>query len=98
MTDANGKGGRDYTDSAWKALDHEGALRVEGRRFRPAKTYDRPQLSERDAACQPQHSMWEIWTRTQPGVVVGKSHATRPGRASPAKRQGGKERQADLFK
>jgi hypothetical protein len=99
MTGANGKGEarRNYADSAWTALDHEGALRAEGRRYRPARLYDRPQLSERETACKPQHSIWESWTKTQPGiVVVGKGQQTRPGRASPAKRPGDK-RQTDLF-
>ncbi len=98
MTDAEGKGGRHrYEGPFWDGLDHEGALRAEGRRYRPARLYDRPQLSERDTACKPQHSIWESWTKTQPGiVVVGKSQPTRPGRASPAKRQGDK-RQTDLF-
>ncbi len=99
MTGADGKGGtrRNYADSAWTALDHEMAVRESGKAYRPSKMYNRPQLSERETAGKPKHSIWESWTKTQPGiVVVGKSHATRPGRASPAKRQGDK-RQTDLF-
>lgn len=97
MTCPTGKGVRDYTDSAWKALDHEGALRAEGARYRPARQFDRPQLSEREAACQPQHSIWEAWKETQPGVVVGESQAARPGRASRTRRREERQRQADLF-
>lgn len=49
MTDAYEKGIRRYEDSAWEALDHIEAVRAEGRRYRPARLYDRPQLSERPA-------------------------------------------------
>lgn len=99
MPDEGGEGvrGRDYGHSAWNALTHEEAVRAEGARYRPARLVDRPQLSEREAACQPQHSIWDHWTKTQPSVVVGKSHTARPGRASPAKRREERQRQADLF-
>lgn len=86
-----------FEDRAWSKLDHEAAVRAEGRRYRPARLYDRPQLSEREAACQPQHSIWEVWKETQPGVVVGESQTARPGRASPAGRRRKEQRQADLF-
>jgi hypothetical protein len=52
-------GGRDMTevtrkdrqtiDRAWTGLDHETAVRMSGRAYRPDKVYDRPQLSERRA-------------------------------------------------
>ena len=51
MTDMDRRddGIRRYEDSAWEALDHIEAVRAEGRRYRPARLYDRPQLSERPA-------------------------------------------------
>lgn len=94
MTCPTGKGVRDYSHSAWEALDHIEAVRAEGRRYRPARQYDRPQLSERDAACQP-HSV-ETQSAQPRGVVVAKRRP-RPGRASTAG-IAGEERQADLFK
>jgi hypothetical protein len=36
-------------DRAWTGLDHETAVRMSGRAYRPGKVYDRPQLSERPA-------------------------------------------------
>ena len=38
---------RDDRDGPWTGLSHEEALRLEGRRFRPGKVYDRPRESER---------------------------------------------------
>jgi hypothetical protein len=35
-------------DRAWTGLDHETAVRMSGRTYRPGKVYDRPQLSERE--------------------------------------------------
>lgn len=35
-------------DRAWTGLDHETAVRMSGRQYRPGKAYDRPQLSERE--------------------------------------------------
>jgi hypothetical protein len=79
---------RDYTDSAWQALDHVEAVRAEGRRYRPARLYDRPQLSERYTAGKPQ----SVKTKgAQP-----RSNRAKPGRASAACPVQGK-RQADLF-
>lgn len=36
-------------DRAWTGLDHETAVRMSGRVYRPGKAHDRPQLSEREA-------------------------------------------------
>lgn len=36
-------------DRAWTGLDHETAVRMSGRQYRPGKVCDRPQLSEREA-------------------------------------------------
>lgn len=51
MADLDRKGvvGRGYDHRAWTGLDHECAVRESGRRYRPGKAYDRPQLSERQA-------------------------------------------------
>lgn len=70
MTGADGKGirGRDYAHSAWNALTHEEAVRAEGARYRPARLSERPQLSERNTACQPERSMDE--TAQRDGIVV----------------------------
>lgn len=92
-TDGKGAGVRDYTDSAWVALDHTEAVRAEGRRYRPERIYNRPQLSERDAACQPQRAMDE--TAQREGVVVCLDKA-RPGRVR--RTRAVSFRQGDLFK
>lgn len=51
MADLDGKGGRtqNASDRAWTGLDHETAVRMSGRSYRPGKVCDRPQLSEREA-------------------------------------------------
>lgn len=51
MADLEGKGVRTrlMSDRAWTGLDHETAVRMSGRVYRPGKAYDRPQLSEREA-------------------------------------------------
>jgi len=45
----------DDSDRAWTGLDHETAVRMSGRQYRPGKAFDRPQLSERPAGkpCDP---------------------------------------------
>lgn len=51
MADLDRKGvvGRDYDHRAWTVLDHECAVRESGRKYRPGKVYNRPQVSERPA-------------------------------------------------
>lgn len=46
---------RDYSDRAWTGLDHETAVRMSGRAYRPGKVADRPQLSEREAGKRRAH-------------------------------------------
>lgn len=95
MTDADGKGVRrpDFSHSAWSALTHEEAVRAEGARYRPARLSERPQLSEREAACQPQRATDE--TAQREGVVVCLDKA-RPGRVR--RTRAVSLRQGDLFK
>jgi hypothetical protein len=38
-----------HEDRAWTRLDHETAVRMSGRGYRPGKVHNRPQLSEREA-------------------------------------------------
>lgn len=51
MADLDGKGVRtqNASDRAWTGLDHETAVRMSGRQYRPGKVCNRPQLSEREA-------------------------------------------------
>ena len=94
MADVNGKGGRgrDYNQSAWSALDHTEAVRAEGRRYRPGRIYNRPDLSERETACQPQRAVQTDAQRE--GVVVCLDKA-RPGRIRRGRRVD--RRQTELF-
>jgi hypothetical protein len=39
----------DESDRAWTGMDHETAVRMSGRGYRPGKVHNRPQLSEREA-------------------------------------------------
>ena len=50
MADLDRRIGRklDDSDRAWTGLDHETAVRMSGRQYRPGKVWDRPQLSERE--------------------------------------------------
>lgn len=51
MTDLSEGEDRDVVvDRAWTGLDHETAVRMSGRPYRPARLYDRPQESERQSA------------------------------------------------
>lgn len=53
----------DRKDGAWD-LDHERAVRMEGRRYRPASLYNRPQLSEREAG-KPQAAQGDLFATGQ---------------------------------
>jgi hypothetical protein len=49
VADIDGKGVRtqQMSDRAWAGLDHETAVRMSGRRYRPGKACSRPQMGER---------------------------------------------------
>lgn len=56
MVDPNkeGRARNVVVDRAWTGLDHECAVRMSGRQYRPGRLYDRPQESERHTAGEPQ--------------------------------------------
>lgn len=79
-------------ERAWTGLDHESALRLEGRRYRPGKVCDRPQESERQSAGKPIDAHGRKGTAGSSVVVDG--NEARPGRAVAACK-GGSRTQAD---
>ena len=53
---------RDDREPSWD--DYIQALRVEGRRYRPASLHNRPQVSEREAG-KPQAAQYDLFTSPQ---------------------------------